>query len=197
MKQRLFIFLVLIGMALLLAGLNAAYYVQKPKTPDKEDAPNRSTFNPGSTGTQAFYALLAESGRRVTRWQEPPQALLADRRATPSTVVLTGALRRDITPDEATVLLRWVSETGGRLVVIDREPPKDLLVSTANWQITLSPKNDPALWTVDPSDEIQMTADTPATRPVQPTAFTRAVHAVQPSRFASAIHIERYPEPVS
>ena len=65
MKQKFLIFLVLILLVLLLAGLNAATYVQKEKVADTEFGPNRSTYNAGSTGTQAFYALLSETGRNV------------------------------------------------------------------------------------------------------------------------------------
>ena len=62
MKQKLFVILVLGFLIALLAVLNAATYVQKEKVPDTEFAPNRSTYNPGSTGTQAFYTLLSETG---------------------------------------------------------------------------------------------------------------------------------------
>ena len=63
-------------MAAILIGLNAASYTQKPKTTDSEMTPNRSTYNSGATGTQAFYSLLSETGRKVMRWQESPAALL-------------------------------------------------------------------------------------------------------------------------
>ena len=56
-------------------AVNAASYTQKEKTPDSEAVPNRSTYNSGATGTQAFYTLLAETGRKVTRWQDAPAAL--------------------------------------------------------------------------------------------------------------------------
>src|SRR6187551_2133735 len=74
MKQKLSILILLVLMAALLAGLNAASYVQKEKTPDSEWSPNRSSFNSGATGTQAFYTLLAETGHKVMRWQDSPPA---------------------------------------------------------------------------------------------------------------------------
>lgn len=195
MKQKLFIFGILILLAVALVGLNAATYVQKEKAPDSEMMPNRSTFNAGSTGTQAFYSLLSETGRNVSRWQRPVAELVTERKNKPATFVMIGALRREFTANEATRLLEWVS-AGGRLVIIDREPPKDLIVTTANWKITLSPQNEvnPFL-TVDPADKKQMTAATAAEKPVQPTGYTKGVNAVQPSRFTSSIFFERYSDP--
>src|SRR5580765_4065725 len=138
MKQKLLIFLFLILMAALLVGLNAASYTQKQKTPDSESAPNRSTFNNGATGTQAFYSLLSETGRKVVRWQESPAALVTAKANKPAVFVVTGKLRREFTSPETDDLLRWVSE-GGRLVIIDREPPEALVTTTANWKLTVKP----------------------------------------------------------
>lgn len=190
MKQRLLILLLLVGLVAVLAALNAASYVQKETVPDSELTPNRSTFNVGATGTQAFFTLLSETGRKSVRWRESPDALLTGGNK-PSVFVMIGALRREITEQESTSLLRWVSE-GGRLVIIDREPPKDLCTSSANWKITVS--NDPALEliSVDPSDQKRMTTSTEAARPVQPTIFTAGVNAVQPSRFAGWVSFDRY-----
>jgi len=78
MKQKLGILLVLLLLLLALVGLNAASYVQKEKVPDTEASPNRSTFNDGATGTEAFYTILSETGRKVVRSQEPPGALLTN-----------------------------------------------------------------------------------------------------------------------
>jgi hypothetical protein len=191
MKQKLFIFLAIAFVIVVLVGLNAASYVQKPETIETELAPNRSTFNPGITGSQAFYSLLAETGRKVTRWQRPVEELIDEKRNKPATLVMIGTLRRPLTEDESPKLLEWVSN-GGRLVVIDREPPKELLISSANWKIKVEPRNPKDLFTISTSDIKQMTAETSAEKPVQPTAFTQSVNAVQPSRFASAITFERY-----
>ena len=192
MKQRLVVLLLIVGLIAILVALNAASYVQTQKEEDSELRPNRSTFNPGATGTQAFFTLLSETGRKPVRWQEAPDALLTTRN-TPSVFVMIGTLRREITENEAASLLRWVSQ-GGRLVVIDREPPKDLCTTTANWKISVS--NDPAidLFSVDPSDQKQMTTSAEAAKPVQPTMFTSGVNAIQPSRFAGWVSFERYAE---
>ncbi|MDQ3710732.1 MAG: DUF4350 domain-containing protein, partial [Acidobacteriota bacterium] len=185
------IFAVLIFLIIILIGLNAASYVQKDKTPDSEFSPNRSTYNTGATGTRAFYELLAETGREATRWQEPPSALLADNKNKPQTFVIIGKTRREFEPVETEQILQWVSE-GGKLVVIDREPPPELIQTTANWSVFTDAENAPAFFDLDPSDQKQMTDKTVAAKPVQPTIFTSKVNAVQSSRFASSIKFEHF-----
>src|SRR5882757_11338421 len=96
MKQKLFIFLFLILLVGVLVGLNAASYVQKQKTLDSEMAHNRSTFHLGATGTNALYALLSETGRKVMRWQDAPAGLAA-RKTSPAVFVVIGPVRRDFT----------------------------------------------------------------------------------------------------
>src|SRR5215208_4979529 len=95
MKQKLLIFLVLVFLVLLLAGLNAATYVQKEKVADTEFGPNRSTYNSGSTGTQAFYALLSETRRNVMRWQTPLETLRSAK-SRPAVLVMIGPFRKDL-----------------------------------------------------------------------------------------------------
>ena len=189
MKQKLAIFVLLIVVIAILVGLNAATYTQKEKQPDSESFPNRSTFNSGATGTQAFYTLLAETGRSVVRWQDAPAALHTARKK-PAVFVVTGYLRRPFTDEEIDSLLRWVSE-GGRLVLIDRQPVAGLLVTSAMWKVTMTDTGSFELFSMDPSVQAQMIAETPAIKPVQPTVLTASVNAVQPSRFASTINFER------
>lgn len=183
------IFLSLIFLIALLIGLNAASYRKKDKKPDVEYYPNRSTYNSGSTGTRAFYDLLAETGRKVTRWQESPVSLLTSSNS-PKTFVIIGLTRFEIDDKESEQILRWVSQ-GGKLVIIDRNPKENLLFSTANWSIkTVIAENYNLINDVDPADQIQMTAETSAMKPSQPSVFTRNINAVQPSRFASSIKME-------
>src|SRR5687767_6682141 len=144
MKQKLLIFVVLILLVLLLAGLNAATYTQKEKVPDSEFAPNRSTYNPGSTGTQAFYALLAETGRNVVRWRSSLETLRPDLENGPRVFVMIGPLRRDLSDAESTNLMAWVA-AGGTLVLIDRDPIGELAMTTTQWQMSISPHQDPDL----------------------------------------------------
>jgi hypothetical protein len=187
MKQKMLIFLSLIFLIALLVGINALSYTQKDKEPDSEVAPNRSTYNSGATGTRAFYDLLAETGRKVVRWQDPPSSLFTSI-SPPTTLVIIGATRLEIEEKETEEIRRWVS-AGGNLVIIDREPPSKLISTTGNWSISTVPSKNFS-FNVDPSDQIQMTAQTPAFKPSQPSIFTRSVNAVQPSRFASAVELE-------
>ncbi|HEY0429110.1 MAG TPA: DUF4350 domain-containing protein [Pyrinomonadaceae bacterium] len=189
MKDRLFIFFALLVLIIFLIGLNAASFVQKDKMPDSEMIPNRSTYNSGATGARAFYDLLAETGRKVVRWQEPPTALLSRGKVRPNTFVVIGKVKREFDDEEIKQLLDWVA-TGGKLVIIDREPPKEL-ISTANWNITTIEPEEFPLFNVDPSDQKQMTERTNAAKPIQPTVYTVSINAVQPSRFASSINFDR------
>ncbi len=191
MKQKFLIFLALFFLIVILIGLNAASYTQKEETPDSELMPNRSTYHFGATGTRAFYDLLAETGRNPMRWQEPPSALLSAKKNAPQTYVLIGPMRRDFEDREAEKLLQWVSG-GGKLVIIDREPPKDLVATTANWSIEIEPSPDKPFIDTDPNNQKQMTANFPVAKPAQPTVFTAKVIAVQPSRFASFVKLEGF-----
>lgn len=190
MRQRFLIFFALIFLVAILIGLNAASYTQKQKLPDSEFMPNRSTYNPGTTGTQAFYSLLSETGRKVVRWQEPPGALRTNTKNKPSVFVIIGLTKREITEAEAVDLYQWVQE-GGRLVIIDRQPGEATIRNTQNWKIFFTPAEEEALWSIDQTDQNSMIADVSAAKPVQPTPFTTQVNAVQPSRFSSSIGIER------
>jgi hypothetical protein len=143
------------------------------------------------TGTRAFYELLNETGRKSVRWQEPMAALFSDSKNKPSTFVIVGQTRREIEDKEIEQLLRWVSE-GGKLVIIDREPPEELIKTTANWNVSAEPEIEPSLYGVDPSDQKQMTEKIVSAKPAQPTVFTKSVNAVQPSRFASSVKFERF-----
>src|SRR4051794_33525836 len=128
MKQKLFIMLFLVLLVVILAGLNAVSYVQKEKVPDSESSPNRSTYNAGATGTKALYDLLNEKGKKAARWQEPPAALISAKKDAPAVFVIIGATKSDFTNTETEDLFRWVS-AGGRLVLIDREPPNQLVTT--------------------------------------------------------------------
>jgi len=190
-KEKLIIILSFVLMAILLVGLNAASYTRKDTAPDTEAEPNRSTFNPGPTGAQAFYALLAETGRNVSRWQRSADDLNPGKKDLPSTLVMIGPMKRELEESEITVILKWVAN-GGRLVLVDREPPADLLTTTANWKVEVAGNNGLAVFDVDPADAASMTASTPAAKPVQPSLFSAGVNAVQTSKFASSIKLERF-----
>lgn len=188
MKQRILIlgFLVLVIAALI--GLNAVSYSRKDLVPDSEFYPNRSTYNTGATGSSAFYSLLAETGNKVVRWQQPMSALLASNNSKVSTLILIGELRRDVTPEDAEKILLWVNK-GGRLVLIDRWPAPELLGRKANWEVSTTLSKDFLRGdkTAEPASLIEKVS---AAKPVQPTILMRDINAVQPSKLASQISIE-------
>ncbi|HEX8737246.1 MAG TPA: DUF4350 domain-containing protein [Pyrinomonadaceae bacterium] len=192
MRQKLFIFLGLILLAFMLVGLNVASYVQKEKFPDTESNPNRSTYNTGATGTRAFFDLFNETNRRAVRWQEAPLALMSSKKDMPRTFVVVGPLQREFTDEEVEHLLRWVSE-GGKLVVIDREPPPQLLSTTAYWSVKVA-QTEGIPTGIDPANQQQMTDKVTAGKPVHPSIYTRNLNAVQPSRFASSVQLEFFGE---
>lgn len=191
MKQKFFIFFGVIIVIGLLIGLNAASFSQKEKEADNEIYPNRSTYNTGATGTRAFYELLSETGRQVTRWQEPPSKLSAYNQTAPSVFVIIGQTRRAIDEADAKQILDWTA-SGGTLVLIDREPAKDLITTTANWKLSLVYPSDSLSYEIDPANPNQMTDKTAAAKPAQPSIFTSKINAVQPSRFAATVNFERY-----
>jgi hypothetical protein len=192
MKQRFFIFFGVIIVIVLLIGLNAASFSQKEKEADNEVKPNRSTFNTGATGTRAFYDLLTETGRKVTRWQEPPSKLLtANNQNKPSVFVIVGKTRREFSEEDTQKILDWTAQ-GGTLVLIDREPSNLLTTTTGNWKISTSyPENDLSR-EINPADANQMIDKTPAAKPAQPTILTTKINAVQTSRFAGTVNFERF-----
>jgi hypothetical protein len=108
----------------------------------------------------------------------------------PSVFVVIGAVRRPFEKGEAEDLLAWVT-AGGRLVLIDREADADLLRTSAQWKLTADGSERPEMFTADPSDQAEMTRDTPAVKPVQPSVFTTGVNAVQTSRFAGSVNVLR------
>lgn len=186
MKQKMLIFLSFIFLIALLIGINAVSYTQKDKEPDTELKANRSTYNTGATGTRAFYDLLAETGRKVTRWQENPAQLFNSSKR-PNTFVIIGRTRLEIEKEETEQILRWVSE-GGKLVIIDREPNPEFIKTTASWSLE-NHLNQTFIFNVDPSIQQQMIAGTSAIKPSQPSIYTRGITAVQPSRFASSLTV--------
>jgi hypothetical protein len=185
MRQRLIIIITFVAVVVVLIALNAASYVRVEHVADSEGLPDRSTFNSGPTGTQAFYDFLQESGHKVMRWRENSSVLLESTDPKPSTFVVIGRLQAGYTKREALDLMQWV-ESGGRLVVIDRNPDNSLLAPRSDWTISVDPLNYP-LGDLDPNNFEKMTAGVTALTPAQPTAMVRNVDSVMPSRFMGAI----------
>jgi hypothetical protein len=187
MRQRLFIIVTLVVVVIILVALNAASYVKIEQAGDSEGWPDRSTFNSGPTGTRALYDFLRESGYKVTRWSESPASLLSFSGPKPATIVVIGQTVVPFSKTESKELLRWV-EKGGRLVLIDRSPSRDLLPASGVWNIASHVASYP--WAdVDPNNLEQMTNGVKPVSPSQPTLLARDVGSILPSRFAAVITI--------
>ncbi|HYG10813.1 MAG TPA: DUF4350 domain-containing protein [Pyrinomonadaceae bacterium] len=185
MRGRFSIIIFAVALLALLVALNAASYVRVEREAELEFRPDRSTLNAGASGTRALYEFLEESGRRVTRWREPPAALAqAAEGARPATFVIVGQTRVELKPEEVQSLLAWV-EAGGRLVVIDRTPPESLTEGDA-WRVSTDsvslPERD-----VRADDTEALTRGASQLAPAQPTLLTRDVSSVAPSRYASRL----------
>lgn len=184
MRQRLIIVVTLIAVVLVLVLLNAASYVKVEATPDTESAPDRSTYNAGPTGTRALYDFLHEQGYDVARWRDTTASLLSSSGPKPATVVVVGETRFPFTKTESREILLWV-RAGGRLVLVDRMPPRMLLPKAGEWEVKALMSNLP--WAdFDPTDFEKMTHDVKPAAPSQPTLLARNVETILPSRFASA-----------
>src|SRR5712691_7521519 len=181
MRQRLAIIITVLVVLVILIGLNAASYVKVEQPPD------RSTFNSGATGTRALYDFLHEAGYQVTRWREPPSKLFGSSGPKPATLVIVGRTLVPFTKSEREEVLVWV-ENGGRLVIIDRNPDRNLLPASDAWTIATQVSNYPP-FELDPTNLEQMTAGVKPLTPAQPTALARQVETVLPSRFAAAITV--------
>ena len=187
MKQKVFLILGLAVLIVILIGLNAVSYTQQEKQPDSEGNPNRSTYNLGVTGTHALFDLLAETGRNPVRWQETPAELLLKNKTKPTTFVIIGRTRREITDEDANAILKWVA-AGGKLVIVDRDPPTNLIKTSADWNVFFNTAFLQPFYGIDAYDQKQMTANIKAAKPIQPTIFTKNINAVQTSAFATSVN---------
>jgi hypothetical protein len=185
MRQKIAIIVTIVLVLGVLIAINAASYKSDDERQDTELAPNRSTYHSGATGTRALYDFLSESGYPVMRWREVPAQLLAETRQKVQTFVIIGGTARSIEEDEAKSLLLWV-ERGGRLVLVDRGPEKQMLPASGGWVVATEFGEFPSL-SVNPGNVAQMTENVTAVQPVQPTLLTQNVELVMPSRFAANI----------
>ncbi len=188
MKRQFFVVVFLVVLILVLAGINAISYTKIEQKPDSEYNPNRSSYNSGTTGTSAFYSLLAETKNKVVRWQQPPSALHASANSKIRTFVIIGEPRKFVSDEESEALLRWVSK-GGRLVLIDRFPHPGLIKLESKWKLTAVSGPGSSEIYIDQSNPASLTDGVTAAKPVQPTTLMKGIIAVQPSKLASTIKI--------
>lgn len=190
MRQRLTIILTFAAIIGALVIINTLTHVEEESSSDTEVTANRSTYHSGPTGTRALHDFLNESGYKVVRWREATTDLLNDPGKMVSTFVVVGETQIPFEDEEYELLRRWVL-LGGRLVIIDRSPAKDLMQAWG-WDISTRDLAFPALNT-NPADVNQMTSNVTELQPVQPTLLTDNVTSVMPSRFASRLVVTAVP----
>lgn len=186
MRQRFFIIIFIAVILVALVLLNAASYVRLERNVDYEIDPDRSTYNTGGTGNRALYDYLQETGYKVTRWQEPTERLARAGVEKPDTFIVIGKTRRQFEKSEISALLAWVG-SGGRLVIIDRFPHRDLLPPNGNWKVEVYPTGVPEDLKTD--DQAEMTQGVQPVKPEQPTIFTSNVETILPSRFIGNVMV--------
>ncbi|HXF42099.1 MAG TPA: DUF4350 domain-containing protein [Pyrinomonadaceae bacterium] len=166
--------------------LNSISATTRDEMPDLESFPNRSTYNIGATGYSVFYSFLNSSSVTVSRWEEPFEKLNKSLNIeNPQTLVIVGRVRKRITDDEIKHLLEWVN-SGGRLVLIDREPYTQLQKVFEKKGLTILP--DWSLHGFDPLDRYSMIGNTPAAKPVQPVPYLLGINAVQTSKLFASVN---------
>lgn len=183
--RRPIIIILCIGLALaVIIGLSAASNIDFDRPKETESFPVRSSYNPGPTGTRAFYQLLEESGAPVERWRESYSELTG--KAADATLVIVGPFQRAVASGkEMAALQKWV-ENGGRALVVSRFPRAEF--GDENLQAKTVTKNPnweaPPEALVDPqSDELI----------AQPTELTRGVRGLAVSILAARIRFEPPP----
>jgi hypothetical protein len=187
MRQKILGILVVLGVVTLLIVLNAATIETDEKKLDSEWKPNRSTYHAGPTGLRALYDFLNESGYQVLRWREPPDQLLGLRGDQIRTFVMVGRTQLEVDNEQALSLVAWVIR-GGRLILIDRAPPKELLPTPGSWSINVQ-AGDWSGFVADPQNVEVMTGNVKPLRPVITAVLTRNVEEVMPSRLSSKFTI--------
>ncbi len=192
MQERLVIFLSIALVLALLVALNAASYVRVEREVASELRPDRSTTNADATGTRALYDFLQETGHQVVRWRLPPASLTNAASPNrdvvkPATMVVVGQVRRQFEDEEVDSLLRWVRQ-GGRLVIVDRLPPPQLLPASGRWRVAAEIVEYPQSG-IRPDDADAMTAGVTPLKPAQPSLLTRDVEQIMRSRFAGRLTV--------
>lgn len=186
MKQYLAISATIVVILGLLIALNTASYVQKPDEVDSEYNPNRSSYHSGPTGTRAFYEFLQESNYKTVRWRKPLSALLDENKVSrPQTMLVVGETRIPFDQQEELSLINWVAG-GGRLVIIDRQPPMGKLPLLNHWVLTARTLQDPP-FNMQPEKSETLIEGVKPVAPAQPALLTSNVETVQPSRYAARL----------
>jgi hypothetical protein len=182
MKQKALITIGIFILVFALIILNMISSINLNEKPDNENFPNRSSYNTGSTGTKAFFDLLAETGRKPLRWQEPIARLKLDPEVK-TFVIIEPVI--PFTQEEIAQLLEWVSKQK-TLILISRKAgirAIESILKNKYWAVKI--KHHPILPTGSKSnlEEAQIA------KPTIPSIYSNQVNSIQPSEFASTFEI--------
>ncbi len=179
MRRHFGIIITVIIVLLVLIALSVARSIEFDRPQESEFLPIRSSYNPGPTGTRAFYQLLEESGVPAARWRDDYLAL--NQRAKAATLVIIGPFLtgQKLSDQEAAALQDWIAN-GGQALIISRSPIEqfgDPVIHSKN------PARPPD-WNAPPEQIVNDKSDELI---VQPTELTRNVRGLALSGFASRI----------
>ncbi|MFN0110236.1 MAG: DUF4350 domain-containing protein [Blastocatellia bacterium] len=179
---------IIIGIALALGviiALSAAGNFDFDRPVENEREPIRSSYNPGPTGTRAFYQLLEETGRPVTRLREDFKSLTnLTPQAKDAMLVIVGPFKpnSDIPDEEAAALQKWIAD-GGNALIVSRYPKSQF--GDPMLQSKVEGENLPWLAPVetliDPGSNALI---------VQPTELTKNLTELKLTTLAARIRIE-------
>ncbi len=166
-------------------ALSAAGNLEFDRPPESEREPIRSSYNPGPTGTRAFYQLLEESGTPVTRLREDFKSLsLKAPRALDAMLVIVGPFNpnSDISYEESQALQKWIA-AGGNALIVSRYPQSQF--GDPMVQSKVEGENLP--WNASAEILVDLNSDNLI---AQPTELTRNLHGLALSSLAARIKFE-------
>jgi hypothetical protein len=167
MKRNATAILLLLGIFLLIVGLNFVFMVDEQESQETEQTGSRSSYRATPYGTMAYYTLLEQSGYAVTRF-EKPFTKLKERSDVTTLVIISPPPTSVFQEEEFTALNDWVAE-GNLLIIIDRE----ILVEIGEAKIS----------TAYNREEFKA-------RPLQPTLYSDGVENLKLSNLASRVTVE-------
>ncbi len=161
-------------------AMSAAGNLELDRPFENEFAPNRSSYNPGPTGTRALYQLLEESGTPVSRWRNSYSSLGAEAKDAILVIVGPSLRGQKISEREAVELQSWIS-SGGRALILSRSPIEQFGDPTIH---TKGPETIPD-FNASPEQFIYKKSDELI---AQPTELTRNVRGLALSGFATRMN---------
>lgn len=181
--RRYFGIIISIVLALaVIVGLSAVGNLEFDRKYESELEPVRSSYNPGPTGTRAFYQLLEESGASVARWRDGYASLAG--KAGNGMLVIVGPFQREnwVASDEAIALQKWIAD-GGNALIISRFPRAEFGDPMLQAQIIAKEPN----WSAPPELLVDPQGDELIS---QPTELTKDVRGLALSVLAARMRFE-------